>query len=46
MAFLLGGYVSPELDIGRSFARQARVISPANKKSDIFENFTVALELL
>ncbi|MDO7803697.1 hypothetical protein [Lactiplantibacillus pentosus] len=46
MAFLLGGYVSPELDIGRSFAQQARVISPANKKSDIFENFTVALELL
>ncbi|MBU7447499.1 MULTISPECIES: hypothetical protein [Lactiplantibacillus] len=46
MAFLLGVYVSPELDIGRSFAQRARVISPANKKSDIFENFTVALELL
>ncbi|MCE6031675.1 hypothetical protein LL944_13850 [Lactiplantibacillus pentosus] len=46
MAFLLGVYVSPELDIGRSFAQQAWVISPANKKSDIFENFTVALELL
>ncbi|EQM52641.1 hypothetical protein N692_08690 [Lactiplantibacillus plantarum EGD-AQ4] len=46
MAFLLGVYVSPELDIGRTVAQQSRGISPENKKSDIFENFTVALELL